>query len=372
MANYPSHTLRVLLLLAVSLYGFAAPAHNTETPHREFTAEELQELGLEELISTAAVTTTGESLAGSQVYSIHGPVNTDELWRTWGFDPGVIISLALAGGLYWIGVRRLWRATHIGAGIRRRDAAWYALGWFWLFVALVSPLHPWGEVLFSAHMVQHELLMLVAAPLLILGRPVIAFLWAMPLRIRRKVGRAGANGWVKRAWDILINPFVAWLIHAVILWSWHIPSWFQATLTSDWIHSLQHSSFLVSALLFWFAVLHGRSRELGYGMAVVYMFTTAVHSGALGALLTFTTFVWYPAYTETARVWGLSALEDQQIGGIIMWIPACIVYIVAGLALFIAWMGESERRAVLTESTWCLNTDKDPAAAIRTGTGGGQ
>jgi putative membrane protein len=119
---------------------------------------------------------------------------------------------------------------------------------------------------------------------------------------------------------------------------------FQATLRSDLVHTLQHLSFLGSALLFWWALVHGPQGLMGYGAAVLYLFTTSVHSGVLGALITFTGTVLYPAYSKTTESWGLTAIEDQQLGGLIMWVPAALVYIVSGLALCAGWMRESERR----------------------------
>src|SRR2546430_17406895 len=138
------------------------------------------------------------------------------------------------------------------------------------------------------------------------------------------------------------NAVIAWIIHAVIISAWHAPSLFEATLENERIRALQRTSFLFSALLFWWAVIHGRQRALGFGLAVLYMFTTALHSGLLGALLTFANSVWYPGYAERTAAWGLTPLEDQQIGGLIMWIPAGLVYIAAGTALFAAWLSESE------------------------------
>jgi putative membrane protein len=129
-----------------------------------------------------------------------------------------------------------------------------------------------------------------------------------------------------------------------VLWAWHIPLLFQATLTSDFVHAAQHLSFLLSALLFWWAVMQGPHRKLNFSVAILYMFTTALHSGALGALITFAGSVWYPAYAATAPSWGLTGMEDQQIGGMIMWIPACTSYIIAGLALAVGAMRASEER----------------------------
>jgi putative membrane protein len=203
-------------------------------------------------------------------------------------------------------------------------------------------------------MTQHEVLMLVAAPLLVLGRPVIPFLWALPVSWAREVGGWGKVAVVQTIWRAITNPFVAWTIHAVALWVWHIPSLFEATLESEWVHTLQHLSFLFSALLFWWALVHGRQGLMGYGAGVLYMFTTSMHSGLLGALITFAGSVWYPAYLKTTQSWGLTPLEDQQLGGLIMWIPAGLVYIVAGLALFAGWLRESERRVMKRDAARAL------------------
>jgi putative membrane protein len=277
------------------------------------------------------------------------PHTFHDLWFTWGRDPVVIAGLALTGGLYLLGVRRAWREAGRGHGVRQGEAWAFAGGWLALFVALVSPLHPWGEVLFSAHMTQHEVLMLVAAPLLVLARPLVPFLWALPSSWRLPIGALARRRGLQSVWRALTNPLVAWAIHAVALWVWHVPALFQATLTSDLVHTLQHLSFLGSALLFWWALIHGRHGLMGYGAAVLYVFTTSAHSGVLGAMITFAHKVWYPAYARTTATWGLTPLEDQQLGGLIMWVPAATVYIVAGLFLMVGWMRESERRVVRRE-----------------------
>jgi putative membrane protein len=199
-------------------------------------------------------------------------------------------------------------------------------------------------------MTQHEILMLVAAPLLVLGRPMVVCLWAFSHQEARRITSWTRGRWVEQTWACISNPLAAWLIHLAALWVWHIPALFEATLDSDVAHALQHMSFLFSALLFWWAVLQGRQRALGYGLAVVYMFTTALQSGLLGVLLTVSTRIWYPAYRERARAWGLTPLEDQQLGGLIMWIPAGIVYIVAGLALMAGWLREVDSRAERREA----------------------
>jgi cytochrome c oxidase assembly factor CtaG len=283
------------------------------------------------------------------------PHNVHEALRTWGWEPGSLIGLALSAWLYGQGLWRLWRASGVGHGIRKWEAWCFLGGWVTLFVALVSPIHPLGQVLFSAHMTQHELLMLVAAPLLVLGRPMIAFLRALPPRAANRLGRfSNTHAW-RSIWTAISAPLVAWFIHAVVLWTWHIPAFFQATLHSEWIHAAQHLSFLLTALLFWWAVLHGHKGVVNYGAGVLYLFTTAIHSGLLGALITFARTVWYPDYTGRTDSFGLTPLEDQQIGGLIMWVPACLVYVFAALAMVVGMLRHadllSDRRERLALAT---------------------
>jgi cytochrome c oxidase assembly factor CtaG len=281
-----------------------------------------------------------------------GPRGWGEVFTTWDVEPLVVVGLALSAWLYIRGLRRTWHAAGVGHGIRRWEAGCYAGGWLALLIALLSPLHPMGQALFSAHMTQHEVLMLVAAPLLVLGRPLVVILRALPARWARGLAAASNRRWWADTWAVVSDAFGAWLIHAVVLWMWHVPALFDATLRSDVVHTLQHASFLGSALLFWWAVIHGRRRAAAYGMAVLYMFTTALHSGLLGVLLASATRVWYPSYVGTTEQWGLTPLEDQRIGGLIMWIPAGVVYIVAGLAFLAGWMRESERRVERNQARW--------------------
>jgi putative membrane protein len=272
------------------------------------------------------------------------PENFEQLRSAWVFEPAICIPLVITAWLYAAGIVRTWRDSRIGGGIRVWEAAAFVGGWIALVTALVSPLHPWGRALFAAHMAQHEILMLVAAPLLVLGKPVIAFLRALPSPWAGALARWSNAPWWQRVWLLLTNALIAWFIHAAILWLWHAPALMNRVIDNEWMHAAQHLSFLLSALLFWWAVIHGQQRALGYGMAVLYMFTTALHSGLLGVLLTYSTRLWYPAYANTSQSWGLTPLEDQQLGGLIMWIPAGVIYVIAGLALLAGWLRESDAR----------------------------
>ena len=261
----------------------------------------------------------------------------------------VLICLALSAWFYIKGTARLWRASTLGAGVGTWEAGSFASGWIVLVIALVSPLHELGDELFSAHMVQHELLISVSAPLLVLGRPLIPFLWALPLDWRRTAGGWSRSRVVNTLWRRSSTPAVAFALHALALWTWHMPRLYQATLTSELIHALQHTCFLLTAILFWWTIFNARGGQVRRGAAVFYLFATLLQTGALGALLTFSPTLWYPAYAATAARWGITPLEDQQLGGLIMWIPGSLAYIAAALAIFAHWLRESERRSLRRE-----------------------
>jgi cytochrome c oxidase assembly factor CtaG len=272
-------------------------------------------------------------------------IGPHDLWHAWTFEPAVIGLLLASSGLYAWGVARLWSASEPGGGVQIWRVLCFAGGMVALFIALVSPLHAMGSALFSAHMAQHEVLISIAAPLLVLGRPVIPFVWALPMSSRRSLGDLARNPGIEKAWSVLTTPSIAFGLHAVALWAWHLPGLYQATLASELLHSFQHASFLFTALLFWWTILGASRAEIARGRAILYLFLTALQTGALGALLTFAPSLWYPAYARTTGPWGLSPLDDQQLGGLIMWIPGSLAYLVAALALFAQWLRESEKRS---------------------------
>jgi putative membrane protein len=251
----------------------------------------------------------------------------------WNWDPLVLALLAMSGALYAAGLARLWRNATWGSGIRTWQAMSFYGGWVTLIVALVSPIDTLGLVLFSAHMVQHELLMLVAAPLMVLGKPLVVFMWSFPPQGRRRLGGGVHAMRLTGIWHWLTRPLAAWMLHAFVLWIWHAPPLFEESLRNEAVHTLQHTSFFIVALLFWWSLLQEKQSR---GTGIIYLLTTAMHTGALGALLSYSSQVWYPLYGEGPATWGLTALEDQQLGGLIMWVPGGLAYLLAAL-----WLGSN-------------------------------
>ena len=271
----------------------------------------------------------------------HDVVRPEGLWQAWNLAPPVVLGIALAAAAYGLGVAALRRNGH-GPG-PRRVLCFYA-GLAVVAGSLVSPLDALAATLFSAHMVQHLMLILIAAPLLVLGAPVVPVMLAMPRTVRRTSRSIERIPVVVAASRALMNPVVVLALHSIALWAWHLPSPYQAALRNDVLHGGEHVTFVATAMLFWALVIGGkRRRRLGHGAAILLTFVTALQSAALGVVLTFASTVLYPVHAGRTEAWGLSALEDQQLAGAIMWIPAGIVYLGVMCALFVGWMRSMER-----------------------------
>ena len=269
-----------------------------------------------------------------------GASATSLLFGGWHWETGVALPLIAAGAAYVLGARA-WNRRSRRRVVPRWKAAAFIAGSAALALALLSSIDEVAVNLFTAHMIQHELLMAIAAPLLVAAEPGVVMLWSLPKGARRGIGSFLSTPVVRRVWARLTRPFEAWLLHVVAIRVWHVPSLIQAALTNETVHFAQHISFFGSGLLYWWAVLHPRRRAT-LGLSIVSLFGTSVQTAALGALLATSHVVWYPAYGARAAAWGFTALEDQQLAGLVMWIPAGFVYLVAALVVMRRWMQQSE------------------------------
>jgi putative membrane protein len=261
--------------------------------------------------------------------------------------PTHMLALLIAGAVYALGIFRLWRRAGRGRGIAFPRVACFAAGLIAIAIALFSPLDAMSEELFSAHMVQHLLLVIVAAPLLVLGEPQYVMLWVPRVDARRSVARWWRrNDALRAAWSAVSRPSIAWLLHVGALWTWHAPRLYDAALRDGRIHVFEHLTFLLTALLFWWVALD--RHRLRVGVATFYLFAAGLQGTLLGALLTIARHPWYVAHYTTTQSWGLTPMEDQQLAGLIMWIPAGLVYLVALIPRLVEAL--SERAVVVSET----------------------
>ena len=250
------------------------------------------------------------------------------------------MPMLVAAILYALGATNLWRAQRRSRYRLLVRISAFGAGLGVLGIALLSPLDRVSAELFSAHMVQHELIMLAAAPLLVLGHPLPLFLWAFPGRARPGLVTFFHGRLIRRIWSVLSGAGCAWLLHALALWVWHVPRFFNAGLSRQTVHDLQHLTFLAAALLFWSALFEARGAHQR-GAGIVYLFTTTIHTAVLGALIALASNPWYAESPQPSMGWQLTSLEDQQLGGLIMWVPGCIVYVGCALVLFARWITAS-------------------------------
>lgn len=263
----------------------------------------------------------------------HAPVAPSELWSSWRPDPLVVAALLLAAVLYRQGLVNL--RARARPGPSRRQVAAFAGGLIALAVALASPLDGAAASLFAAHMVQHLVLMMVAAPLLVAGRPVLVVGAALPTAGRRRMRRVAA--W--HAARALVHPVAVWVLGTVVLWAWHLPALYDAAVRTDAVHAAEHLTLLGVAVLLWAAVLDRGPRPLAAPAAVGLLFATMLQSSGLGAVLTLAGSPLYSVHEATTSAWNLTPLEDQQLAGALMWVPPGVVYLAVMAGLLVRWLG---------------------------------
>jgi putative membrane protein len=276
-------------------------------------------------------------------------VAPSELAGSWSFEPFLVLTLAVATLVYGRGRARLGRRIARTSG-KHRAVAFYA-GLVVLVGALMSPLDALSSALFSAHMVQHLLLMLVAAPLLAYARPAAALVAGLPAGGRDAARGIRGDPW-RAAARAALNPVVVWIVGALVLWAWHLPAMYEAALTNDLLHVLEHASFLGAALLFWSVVFgsgarplrsgHARRRGVSRPVALLLVLASSVQSSVLGLVLLLTPSALYPVHATGARVWDVSLVGDQHVAGGLMWGPPAFLYVVVMGWLFVRWFAEME------------------------------
>lgn len=260
------------------------------------------------------------------------------LLSEWTWEPWLLACIALATVPYVIGMARMGRAQRARILGRWRAPA-FSSGLLVLLLALESPLDAIADDLFSAHMAQHMLLLLVIPALLVYGRPVITWLWAFDLGARRGIARGWNRSGLQAVFDWLTRPLVVWILLSAALCFWHLPGPYDWAVRHEWLHDLEHLSFLGFSLAFWTIVIepYGRRRRLGFGATLVFVVSSGFVMGLVGAILTFAATPLYAVHLHATQAYGLTPLQDQVLAGVIMWIPSNLVHLAALCVVFFAW-----------------------------------
>jgi cytochrome c oxidase assembly factor CtaG len=270
-----------------------------------------------------------------------------DLVSLWAFWPQIILLLLALAILY---ARGWWQLRQRGK--QRLASGWrlasFLSGLVILGLAMLSFIEVLYNLLFSLHMVQHLLITMIGPPLLLLADPYPFLIWGLPENARLATGRFLAPGSAtRRVLRYASNPWLIWALYVGGLWLWHLPAAYDAALTYEVLHILEHLTFFVPAMLFWWHVtgaaprLHGR---LSYGFRIGYLLAALAQNEILGIIIAFSREPLYPHYTTVPRLWGLSVLDDQMLGGALMWVPGGMMYALAAIVLIARYLEQEETK----------------------------
>ncbi|HEU5090213.1 MAG TPA: cytochrome c oxidase assembly protein [Roseiflexaceae bacterium] len=250
----------------------------------------------------------------------------------WNWNPQLVLGLIAQISAYLACVGPLRRYFPGSAPVARSQIQLFGLGWLSLFLALVSPVDTLASSLLTMHMAQHMLLTLVAPPLMLIGTPRWLFRPLLRIPGALALGR-------------LATSFVAgFVVYNAVFALWHVPRFYEQALASEPIHILEHLSFFVTAALLWWPICSPLDElpAMPPGLQVIYLFLQSLPPTILGAILTFAAEPLYPSYERAPRLWGLDALTDQQLAGLLMWIPGSLVFFGVLTVIFIRWLNRDE------------------------------
>ncbi|MDJ0754768.1 MAG: cytochrome c oxidase assembly protein [Ardenticatenaceae bacterium] len=280
---------------------------------------------------------------------------TIRLLTSWELRPVLFLLLLFMATLYTLG----WQRLRVQRRSRRLARPWrlifYWLAIIFIIVSLMSPIEVLSGDLFFMHMIQHLLLTMFAAPLLMLANPLPFLLWGLPRKLRRRFGRIlsrllNQKSRFRQAARSSTTPAIVWLIMLSTLWIWHDTRMYELALRREWAHDLEHFTFFASAALYWWLVTGAGPRihkNMSYFGKVGYLLAGIPSTFILGVAIAFAASPLYPYYETRPRLLNLTVMDDQTIGGIIMWVAGSMMYVLAAVAVIGVWMVEQERRQQL-------------------------
>ena len=285
---------------------------------------------------------------------------TRAILSSWNWRLSVIIVLALAGTFYTRGWWLLRQRQRRGRLATRWRLASYLVGLLIVGLALLSPIDVLASQLFLMHMIQHLLLIMIAPPLLLITNPMPFVLWGLPRKWRLLVGGGigrllHRHSPVRRNLRVATSPGIIWLAWVIMVFGWHDPNLYNAALQYEWVHDVEHLTFFAAGMLFWWHVtgagprIHKQASLLG---RIAFVISAIPPNMLTGVVLAFAPEPIYTFYTAVPRLWGISVMDDQRLGGAIMWIPGSMMYIIAALVLISRLLDREEGKPTLPETVW--------------------
>jgi cytochrome c oxidase assembly factor CtaG len=282
---------------------------------------------------------------------------------SWEWRVDVLLVILTLATLYFLGWRRLRQRQQPLANKWR--LASYAGGMLVIAIALMSPIDVLGTQLFWVHMVQHLLLVMVAPPLLFLGSPFPVGVWGLPRTGRLMIGRLlNRRSLLRNGLDRLSSPVIVWFVFVSLLWGWHEPAAYDAALRYEWVHDLEHLCFFGIGMLYWWRLTGAApffSRRLSPVQKILYALSVVPPNMIVGVVLSFAGQPTYTHYQTVPRISDLSVLEDQHFGGLIMWIPGSMMYIMVAL-YYLFRMLDGENKG--GESPYLPPVQTEPSQAL--------
>ena len=297
------------------------------------------------LLAGLAMVLTLHLLAGAPLVYAHGGIDEGQNPLTaWNTNPLVTLGLFVVAYLYVTGLHRWERPSH---PVNWWQRASFFAGLLVIFLALQSPIDYLSEHLFSVHQVQHLLLRMVAPLLLLLGAPLTPMLRGLPpWALRGMVRPIVRNPTARRAYSLLTNPVVTTVLFLGMLYIWQVPGPHNLAVRHTLVHYVMHSTMLFTGLLFWWLLIDPKPHRsrLHYGLRVLYVGLIVIPNTLLGAAITFSNEPIYSAYSEVTQPWGISLLTDQQLGGLLLWVPGDMMSILAAGIVMIMWAQQEEEK----------------------------
>ena len=289
---------------------------------------------------------------------------------SWDIRLVVLVCMAVPALLYvrgWRHLRRVVASRPARETTNQRNslvAGWkpfaYLGGLLLLTLALVSPIDVLSSQLFTMHMVQHLLMMMVASVLMVVANPFPVVMWGLPRRPRRIVA-----GWLagpsrfRRLITPITSPGVVWIAFIIIYIGWHDPNMYNLTLTNELVHDIEHMMFFGISVLFWWhvtGVAPRFHRTLSTGQRLIYVVAIVPVNMIIGVVIAFATEPIYTYYTSVPRLYGLSVMADQTIAGIIMWIPGSMMFLLIGIVLLSRIVQTEANKPLDPEPPWLVDT----------------